>query len=243
MAAPQIVTQEFGRHNADLHATSARILKGGSWKKQRVIKIVPSADMMATKVAFSHECLVYPPNQGVFRMLALGQEVGDAYSNAIEQVLAHPDLRQWEYILTVESDNVPPPDGVIKLIEAIEENPQYGAISGCYFTKGAGGLAQIWGSVDDPVINFRPQVPRPGQLQECCGIGMGFAIWKIKMFADQRLPRPLFKTKAGREGVGTQDLSFAGEARKLGYRFAVDCRVLVGHYDLEGKFGPPDTMW
>lgn len=241
---PQIITQDYGEHNRDLPATTARILRGGSWKKQRVIKIVPSADMMATKVAFSHECLIYPPNQGVHRMLALGQEVGDAYSNAIEAVLAHPDLSKWEYILTVEHDNVPPQDGVVKLIEAIEQNPQYSAISGCYFTKGHGGVAQIWGDVSDPQINFRPQAPRPGELQECCGIGMGFAIWKIKMFADTRLSRPLFKTKASREeGVGTQDLAFAAEARKYGYRFAVDCRVLVGHYDLTGAFGIPDFTW
>jgi hypothetical protein len=34
------------------------------------------------------------------------------------------------------------------------------------------------------------------------------------------------------EGIGTQDLSFWGEARKLGYRCAIACDVLVGHYDV-----------
>ena len=29
----------------------------------------------------------------------------------------------------------------------------------------------------------------------------------------------------------------------VGYRFAVDCSVKVGHYDLEGAFGVPDFMW
>ena len=44
-------------------------------------------------------------------------------------------------------------------------------------------------------------------------------------------------------GIGTQDLYFWGDARKYGYRCAIDCSVKVGHYDLEGRFGPPDTMW
>lgn len=241
---PQIVMQEVGRHNGDLKAAGAQIIRGGSWKKQRVIKIVPSAEMMATKVAFSHECLIYPPNQGVHRMLALGQEVGDAYSNAIDVITSHPDLSKWEYVLTVESDNVPPQDGIIKLIEAMEQHPEYAAISGIYFTKGEGGVPQCWGDSSDPVENYRPQIPRPGEIMQVNGIGMGFALWRIKMFCDTRLTKPLFKTKASREeGVGTQDLSFCSQARKLGYKFAVDCRVLVGHYDLEGKFGPPDMMW
>lgn len=241
---PQILMQDAGLHNSDLGASRARILKGASWKQQRIIKIVPAADQMPTKVAFSHECLIYPPNQGVHRMLALGQEVGEAYSNAIEECLAHPVLSKFEYVLTVEHDNIAPQDGVIKLIEAMEANPQYAAISGGYWTKGYGGVFQAWGDPTDPVENYRPQAPRAGELMWVNGIGMGFALWRMKMFHDTRVKRPLFKTKSSREeGVGTQDLSFCSEARKYGYKFAVDCRVLVGHYDLEGKFGPPDTTW
>jgi hypothetical protein len=52
------------------------------------------------------------------------------------------------------------------------------------------------------------------------------------MFKDQKLRRPWFKTISSmEEGVGTQDLYFWGDARKHGYRCAVDCSVLVGHLD------------
>ena len=67
-------------------------------------------------------------------------EVGDAYSTAIEQILAHPELKEWEYLLCVEHDNAPPGDGVIKLIERLEDHPEFDAIGGLYFTKGIGGL-------------------------------------------------------------------------------------------------------
>jgi hypothetical protein len=236
---PQIVMQEVGHHNRDLGASSARILRGGSWKKQRIIRIKPAADMIPAKCADSHESLIYPPNQGVVRMLALGQEVGEAYSNCIEQIVSHPELSKWEYILTLEHDNCPPQDGVLKLIEDMEAHPEFACIGGLYWTKGEGGVPQIWGDPTDPVTNFRPIVPEPGKLVECCGTGMGFNLWRTKMFRDERIAKPWFRTKASKEeGVGTQDLAFWSEARKAGYRCAIDTRILVGHYDVAN-----DQMW
>jgi hypothetical protein len=230
--AAQIVSYDFGRHNGDLQGASARILQSGSWKKQRTIVLLPSAVTIPAKVALSHWNLIFPPNQPVYRMLCLGMEVGDAYSQAITQIIAHPDLSQWEFILTLEHDNIPPPDGVLKLIEGLEQNPHLACIGGLYWTKGEGGVPQIWGDPKDPVLNFRPQAPRAGELQECCGTGMGFNLWRLSMFRDERLRKPWFRTLAGAEGVGTQDLYFWGDARKHGYRCAIDNRILVGHYDL-----------
>ena len=135
------VTDLAGVHNQDLDKTSARILKGGSWKKQRVIVVIPAADTIPAKVALSHWNLAFPPNNGVVRILAQGMEVGDAYSSAIENVLNTPQLQDWEYILTIEHDNCPPADGVVKLIEQMENHPEYACIGGLYFTKGDGGVA------------------------------------------------------------------------------------------------------
>ena len=228
----EIVTQaDPGRHNQNLELATGRIIEGGSWKKQRIVVLVPSASMISARVALSHWNLIFPPNQAVFRMLCLGMEVGDAYSTAIEQVLAHPELKDWEYILTVETDNTPPPDGILKLIKRMEEKPELSCVGGLYWTKGEGGVPQIWGDPADPVLNFRPQPPKAGQLVECCGTGMGFHLWRISMFKDAKLRKPWFKTEAGAAGVGTQDLYFWGDARKYGYRCAVDCDCLVGHYD------------
>lgn len=234
----ELVIQDFGgKLNGDMVNTRARLMKGGSWKRQRVILILPADSMIPAKVALSHWNLIFPPNNGVVRILAQGMEVGDAYSQAIEQMLAHPELKDWEYLLTIEHDNLPPQDGVIKLIETLEEHPELSCVSGLYFTKGEGGCAQIWGDPSDPLPNFRPQVPKPEALVECCGTGMGFAVWRISMFKDARLPRPLFKTKKDITGCGTQDLMFWSNARKYGYRCAVDCRVKVGHIDQSG------TIW
>ena len=235
-----------GEHNKDIDASVARIMQGGSWKRQRVIFIIPSADLIPAKVALAYWNLAFPPNNGVVRILAQGMEVGDAYSSAIEQVLAHPDLKDWEYICTAEHDNMPPADGLIKLIEHMEAHPEFSCIGGLYWTKGAGGVPQIWGDMKDPIPNFRPQLPDPnGGLVECRGTGMGFNLWRTAMFKDERIKKPWFRTLNGKDGVGvgTQDLVFWGEAKKHGYRCAVACDVKVGHYDQKGDFGIADFSW
>lgn len=235
----ELIVQDFaGAHNRDLQETSARLMRGGSWKRQRTIVILPADTLIPAKVALSHWNLAFPPNNGVLRILAQGLEVGDAYTQAIEGVLAHPDISQWEYVLTLEHDNCPPSDGVVKLMERMEAHPEFACIGGLYFTKGEGGVPQIWGDPTDPVLNYRPQLPVPGQLVECCGTGMGFNLWRLKMFKDVRLRKPWFKTMAGKDGMATQDLAFWGDARKYGYRCAIDCAVLVGHYSHED-----DRMW
>lgn len=230
-----IIGMESGVHNADLEKSGKRILEGGSWKKQRVIMVIPASTTIPTKVYLSHCSLIFPPNQAVFKMAAIGMEVGEAFTNSIQDILNHPELSQWEYLLTIEHDNIPPQDGVVKLIEAMEKHPEYACIGGLYWTKGEGGVPQIWGDPKDAQLNFRPQVPDPnGGLVECCGTGMGFNLWRLSMFKDEKLRKPWFKTLNGTEGqgVGTQDLYFWGDARKHGYRCAIDCSVKVGHYDL-----------
>jgi len=63
---------------------------------------------------------------------------------------------------------------------------------------------------------------------------MGFNLWRLSMFKDEKLRKPWFKTIASaEEGFGTQDLYAWGDFRKHGHRCAIDNRVLVGHFDGE----------
>lgn len=241
---PQLVITDLGgEHNRDLDVTRTRLMKGASWKHNRIIMLMPAADKVPAKCVLSWLNLAFPPNNGVARILTQGMEVGDAYSSAIENILNTPGMCDWEYILTVEHDNAPPGDGVLKLVEQMQAHPELACIGGLYFTKGYGGVAQIWGDPKDPQVNFRPQLPdHSGGLVECCGTGMGFNLWRLSMFKDKKLRRPWFHTQTA-NGIATQDLYFWADARKHGYRCAIDCSIRVGHYDLEGSFGPADTMW
>jgi hypothetical protein len=236
----EVVDHDPGRHNLDLERGYNRIIEGGSWKKQDIIVLLPAANMVPMKCVMSWWNLIFPPNNGVVKLGLVGDEVGEAYSNAIQMVLDNPQLAKFKYILTVEHDNAPPQDGVLKLLKQMEAHPELSVISGLYWTKGEAGVPQIWGDINDPIINYRPQPPAlDGGLVECYGTGMGFVMWRLDMFKDERLRRPWFKTtKSPQEGVCTQDLYFSTDARKYGYRFAVDCSCLVGHLDVAAN-----VMW
>lgn len=239
-----VTAPTFGVNNANLDESIDRITTGGSWKSQRIVVVIPTGDMVPTRAMVTWWSLMFPPNQPWLRYPVIGMEVGEAYSSAIDDgILKHPDLKNWEYVLTLEHDSVVYPTAVMDLLRAMEEHPEYAAISGLYWTKGEGtSVPQIWGDPSRP-LNFAPQPPRPNEVVECTGIAMGFALWRMELFKDKRLSRPLFKTKAGTDGFGTQDLAFATEAKKYGYRFAVDCRVKIGHLDYNGSFGPKDTVY
>jgi hypothetical protein len=238
---PQLLLAELqtkGINNGAPNQTRSRIEKSASWKRQRIVMLIPSSENIPVKVYLSHLNLAFPPNNGVARIAAVGMEVGEAYSQAIENVLLHPELGQWEYILTVEHDNLPPPDGVLRLLERMEANPKYDCIGGLYFTKGHGGMPQIWGDPRDPMLNFRPQMPDlNGGLVECNGTGMGFNLWRMSMFRDKKLRKPWFVTQK-KDGIATQDLYAWSDFRKHGYRCAIDCSVKVGHLDQAS-----DTVW
>lgn len=233
--AAEIVGFDSGFHNKNLDASVKRLVYEGAYKDLSCVVVIPALHTVATKAASSWWNLMFPPNQKVVKLFAQGMEVGEAYSQTIDQILTHPDLSTYKYILTVEADNVVPPDGVIKLLAHMEAHPEYSCIGGLYFTKGMGGVPQIWGDPKDPVLNFRPQLPVAGELVECCGTGMGFNLWRTSIFRDEKLRKPWFKTTASStEGCYTQDLYFWTDARKHGYRCAVACDVLVGHVDGEG---------
>lgn len=242
---PQIVSLDVGGfNNADLATAVRRLEVEGAYKDLSTIIIVPGFGSMPTKCVASWLSLITPPNGKVVRFFPMNLEVGEAFSQTIGNVLAHHELSKFKYVLTLEHDNAPPPDGLVRLLSQAEAHPEFSAIGGLYWTKGPGGQPQIWGDAKDPHLNFRPQRPDVnGGLVECCGTGMGFTLFRLSMFKDERLRRPWFKTTAGVEGSGTQDLYFWGDARRNGHRCAIDCSVRVGHYDLEGRFGIPDFMW
>jgi hypothetical protein len=230
---PQIIAAyDGGKHNEDLPGTLSRLTTEGSYKDLSTVIVIPALGSIPTKAVASWWNMYTPPNQKVAKFFALGMEVGAAYSQTIEGILSNPELSKWKYILTLEHDNIPPPDGLIRLLESAEAHPEFAAIGGLYFTKGPGGVAQIWGNVNEMPLNFKPQRPVLDALVECNGTGMGFTLFRMDMFKDPNLRKPWFKTAASvAEGVFTQDLYAWSDFRKHGYRAAIDCRVKVGHYD------------
>lgn len=230
----QIIGFDPGYHNKS-EGTIKRLVKEGVYKDLSCIVVIPALNTVATKAASSWWNIMFPPNQRVVKLFAQGMEVGEAYSQTIQQILDNPELAKYKYLVTIEADNVVPPDAIVRLLQRMEEHPEYACVGGLYYTKGVSGVPQIWGDPKDPVLNFRPCPPVPGQLVECNGTGMGCNIFRLDMFRDEKLRKPWFKTTASAtEGCFTQDLYFWTDAKKHGYRCAIDCGVTVGHVDANG---------
>lgn len=239
---PAVVIENLnlGLHNADLQATVERLNRGRTHQDLSTVIVCPTRGMIPDRVVQSWMGLVRPMNQKVMGPVFIrGYEVGEAYNMAVHMILQNPELSKWKYMLTIEEDNLPPPDGLLKLYESIET---FDVVGGLYWTKGEGGQPMIYGDPTVEPLNFIPQAPKPDTVQAARGLGMGFNLFKLEIFKNPKLPSPWFKTlqevtPAGAKGY-TQDLYFYENAGKLGYKFACDTRVRVGHLDPQS-----DVIW
>lgn len=238
-----IITEQLniGINNSDLAKAAERLSKGKTYTDLSTVIVCPTRGMIPDRVVQSWLGMIKPMNQKIIGPIFFrGYEVGDAYNMAVDMILSHPDLSTWKYILTIEEDNIPPPDGLMKLYESMDE---YDGVGGLYWTKGEGGQPMIYGDPFVKPVNFIPQIPKFDTVQPANGLGMGFNLFKTEIFKDPRLERPWFKTVNEYEpGKGarlyTQDLYFYERAGKLGYKFACDTRVKVGHFDVS-----TDIVW
>lgn len=244
---PQIVIENLqGRHNTDLIGAADRLIKGSTYKDLSTVCVVPTRGMISAKVVQSWMGMMPAMNQRFVRIFMIGMEVGEAYTQAIQTILANPELSTWKYVLTLEEDNMPPPDGLLRLYESIEggvDGQKYDAVGALYWTKGIEGQPMIYGVPMDIPLHFRPQVPRPDTVQPCNGLGMGFTLFRMDMFRDPAIPKPMFKTcsefiPGQGTRIYTQDLYFFENIHRIGYKVACDTRVKVGHYSVA-----EDIVW
>ncbi len=169
MSDPQIIIGgDLGFHNTDLEASKERLRKGKQYRDLSTVCVVPTRGVIPARVVENWMGLMMPMNNAFIRLFVAGAEVGEAYNAAVELILAHEQISKFKYLLTLEEDNMPQPDGLLKLYESIDG---YAAVGGLYWTKGEGGQPMIYGDPNG-VLSFRPQQVRLETLQECNGLGM-----------------------------------------------------------------------
>lgn len=206
-----------------------------TYKDLSTVIICPTRGMIPSRVVANWQ-FMRPMNQKVIGPIFLERmEVGEAYNQGIKMILENPELSKFKYLMTIEEDNYPQfPDGLMKLYENMDK---YDCIGGLYWTKGDNGQPMCYGDPSVTPLNFIPRNPVPNTLTPCNGLGMGFNLWRLEMFKDERFEYgKWFKTEQSFEpGVGakayTQDLYFFEKAVGLGYKFACDARVPVIHWD------------
>lgn len=255
---PQIIMPDYGFQNRDLRRQHTRLEKSKTYRDLSTICVTPiphevnqdglniKLTGLPIKVVSALRSLIIPMNQKFIWIPVVGMEVGAAYESIVEMIMNHPDLSNWKYLLTMEWDNVPPPDGLMKLFENIRDNDKddgYDVVGGLYWTKGVEGQPMCYGDPSEMPRSFRPQLPPIDCVKQYSGLGMGFNLFRLSMFKENKLTRPWFKTQQdfipgqGFQGF-SQDLFFYNAAGNMGYKFACDGRVKVGHYDVVA-----DVMW
>jgi hypothetical protein len=204
-----------------------------SFRDSSMCVLIPSRDpYLHTTFVQWLNAIAWPMNQKRAMFFISGAEVGKAYSEQIEGILAHPELGGWKYVLTIEDDVLVPQDAVLRLLESIELGP-FDAVGGMYHTKGEINMPMAYG---DPaeftrtgVLDFRPrniaQALQHGEIVEVNGIAMGCSLYRMDVF--RKMSGPWFVTTEG----ATQDLQHCARGRRMGLRYAVDCRVRCGHAD------------
>ncbi len=241
MPKPQILVPD----NAGMHNNSdyvSRLEKEKSYRDLSTIIVCPTRGMIPARIVQSWQGMIRPMNQKVVGPIFMeGMEVGEAYNQVLTMILGNPDLAEFKFVLTIEEDNAPPADGLMKLYEHIDT---YDAVGGLYWTKGESGQPMCYGDPAAMPMNFIPRVPEPDSVTPCNGLGMGFTLFRMEMLKDKRFEEGAwFKTRQELvPGAGvammTQDLYFFQKASEMGYKFACDSRVKVGHYDAANQL-----MW
>lgn len=236
-----------------------------AYKDHSTLIVCPTRGRIDSRVIESWNGLIHAMNQRrLGPVFARGYEVGKAYDTLISNVVKDVLLKDWKYILTVEDDNLPPPDGHLRLLEAMDAHPEFDAIAGLYHMKDAAQLPMAYGDPEDykrtgHIKHFpvdRSSLDPNGGPVEVLGIPMGFTLWRMDLF--RKVPPSWFVTlnegsivdgkivplkdltfdqrdKAKR--CMTQDLSFCEVAVTMHQRrFAVHPGVRVGHLDTASGF-------
>lgn len=225
----EFTQDDVGIHNGQWNDTLKRVIKGKTYKNLSTVWITPTRGSLSPRVVSSWLGIIKPMNQPFVGPIFIeGDEVGEAYEKAFKMVLEHPELSKFKYIFTVEEDNLPPQDALLRLYENMEKG--YDCVAGLYWTKGESGQPMIYGDPKTMPKNYLPQIPCPDALQHCNGLGMGCNLWSIESLKKKlkKMPRPWFKTTRNM----TQDLFFFNEASKHGYKVACDTSCKVGHFDV-----------
>ncbi len=230
-----------GAQNADLAKANARLTVSQSYKDLSTVIVTPTRGgrSLCPRFVSSVMGLLRPMNQKCFGPVFIsGMEVGEAFNSAIEMILANPELAKFKFLLTLEDDNIPPPDGLLKLYEGIKD---FDAVGALYWTKGECGQPMIYGNPIQSPLNFVPQQPIPESLQRCNGLGMGFTLFKMSVF--KKLEKPWFVTKQSHDPnkgtqCYTQDLYAFERMARIGMKVACDTRIKVAHLDIEN-----DQLW
>ena len=225
-------------------------VKLNSYQNKSIVCVIPTRGSIDVEVVNSWFKLITPVNHKFTKLFMNNGNLDDAYNTALLLILNDPALSEYRYVLTMEDDNLPPADGILKLIESMLEHEQQGdkywAISGIYWTKPSRDCIEhapiAWGCVEDGEWNMKtPPLTEDGSVTPCCLIPQGFTLYDMELF--RKIEYPWFKTveftpdnhDIDWESPASQDSYFFKKVWDAGLKVGVRADVKVGHLDAKTK--------
>jgi len=162
-----------------------------------------------------------------------GMEVDQARNTIAQEALK----RDAKYLLFIDDDVVPPSDGLLKLIDILEKDPNVIAVTGDYLLKDT-PLYSIHTQLDPKTGLVTDLVRLSGKTPELFEsnwlIGLGFCLIDCRVFKQARFPWFLCHAK-GKETDINEDAHFTETCFQNGFRVLVDRSVKCLHLDYGKK--------
>jgi len=220
-----------------------------SYQNKSIVCVIPTRGSVDVQIVDSWFKLITPVNHNFTKLFMANGRVDDAYNTGIQLILNDPKLSSSRFLLTMEDDNLPPPDGIIKLVESFLKHEQsgdkYWAISGVYWTKPSRDCIEhapiAWGCPHTGEWNMDvPPISEDENITQCCLIPQGFTLYDLDLF--RKIEYPWFKTVEHKPEQDidwtpgeTQDSYFFKKVWDAGYKVGVRGDVQVGHIDSQTR--------
>jgi hypothetical protein len=164
--------------------------------------------------------LVTPPAVQIKAVNIYGLPTARAYEKAVDMALSDGA----DYILTVEDDTFPPPDGFVRLYNLISKHEERGekVIIGGWYPKRSDTF------IGTPIIlenGRRTDLKPDGAIHEVYTIPQGFTLFPVQVFKE--LTPPYFAVTDNL----SQDSWFSQLAREAGWKLLVDTALRCKHID------------
>ncbi len=156
-------------------------------------------------------------------MVFQGALVDRARNHLVDRMLHHPI--EPTHILFLDSDVLPAPDTLVKLLEA--EQP---IVSGFYRKRLPPHEPVAF--VKDKKGNLQPIAAAGRRLQKVDAVGAGCLLIQREVF--KKIKGPWFTSEWTETGHLSEDFSFCEKAKKSGYKIYVDTTVTPLHVEPMG---------
>ena len=111
-----------GHHNAHPAQTGSRIHTGAGYRNNSTVCVVATRGTIPTRAVQNWMGMMPMMNQTYFRLFVEKMEVANAYNQALEIIQGNPGLKDFTFLLTLEEDNLPPPDEIAtEIVEDLQD--------------------------------------------------------------------------------------------------------------------------